>query len=132
MEEKKEPQVKSSAVMEPFIYFYPSALSLRKLQLQTFLKIAWCNEPGVIANHDTESLHDHRVCLRKVRSVLSLFETTPDQSIHELRIRCKKLRYLMEFFAPLFPLSDSPEIRAAYHELFHAADATDENNRLLQ
>lgn len=28
--------------------------------------------------------------------------TTPDESIHELRIHCKKLRYLMEFFGSLF------------------------------
>ncbi len=32
-----------------------------------------------------------------------LDETTPDPIIHQLRIHCKKLRYLMEFFAPLFP-----------------------------
>uniref|UniRef100_A0A2A3JW13 Metal-binding protein n=1 Tax=Alloyangia mangrovi TaxID=1779329 RepID=A0A2A3JW13_9RHOB len=30
-------------------------------------------------------------------------EGTPDHEVHELRIHCKKLRYLMEFFAPLFP-----------------------------
>ncbi len=29
-------------------------------------------------------------------------DTTPDEQVHELRIECKKLRYLMEFFAPLF------------------------------
>ena len=28
---------------------------------------------------------------------------TEDSAIHELRINCKKLRYLMEFFSPLFP-----------------------------
>ncbi len=30
-------------------------------------------------------------------------ETTPYEEVHTLRIQCKKLRYLMEFFAPLFP-----------------------------
>ena len=30
-------------------------------------------------------------------------QSTPDEEIHELRIQCKKLRYLMEFFAGLFP-----------------------------
>lgn len=29
-------------------------------------------------------------------------DTTPDEQIHVLRIQCKKLRYLMEFFTPLF------------------------------
>ena len=28
---------------------------------------------------------------------------TPDEEVHRLRIQCKKLRYLMEFFSPLFP-----------------------------
>lgn len=30
-------------------------------------------------------------------------ETTPDEEVHQLRIQCKKLRYLMEFFSSLFP-----------------------------
>ena len=30
-------------------------------------------------------------------------DKTPDDDVHELRIECKKLRYLMEFFIPLFP-----------------------------
>ncbi|MEX0302859.1 MAG: CHAD domain-containing protein [Leisingera sp.] len=30
---------------------------------------------------------------------------TPDAEIHRLRISCKKLRYLIELFAPLFPAS---------------------------
>ncbi len=28
---------------------------------------------------------------------------TPDDDVHDLRIQCKKLRYAMEFFVPLFP-----------------------------
>ena len=28
---------------------------------------------------------------------------TPDEKLHKLRIQCKKLRYLLEFFASLFP-----------------------------
>jgi CHAD domain-containing protein len=33
----------------------------------------------------------------------SINDKTADEVIHELRINCKKLRYLMEFFSPLFP-----------------------------
>ncbi|MFH0785653.1 MAG: CHAD domain-containing protein [Pseudomonadota bacterium] len=48
-----------------------------------------------------------RVIMRRYRKVCKigrdLDETTPDPTIHQLRIHCKKLRYLMEFFAPLFP-----------------------------
>ncbi|WP_299019718.1 CHAD domain-containing protein [uncultured Photobacterium sp.] len=32
-----------------------------------------------------------------------LTSNSPDQSIHELRICCKKLRYLLEYFSPIFP-----------------------------
>ena len=206
--------------------------------LRTFLKIARQNEEGIIADSDSEFLHDYRVCLRKIRSVLSLLagvfdagestrlkeelaelmrttnglrdldvyllkraeyyrlvppsaheglgvlfdelarrrkveqrkvatiiqtkrylrrmeslekmfatgsniksgpqadipsllfarrliikryrkvcktgravdETTADSSIHQLRIQCKKLRYLMEFFTPLFPPSEMKQL----------------------
>jgi len=40
---------------------------------------------------------------RKVRKIAaSIDATTPDERVHALRIQCKKLRYLMEFFAPLY------------------------------
>lgn len=36
----------------------------------------------------------------------SISKETPDQTVHDLRIDCKKLRYLMEFFGPLFDAKD--------------------------
>lgn len=40
----------------------------------------------------------------KVCRIARQIETsTPDVEIHQLRIQCKKLRYLMEFFSTLFP-----------------------------
>lgn len=40
---------------------------------------------------------------RKVCAIArEIGELTPDDTVHELRIHCKKLRYLMEFFGPLF------------------------------
>jgi CHAD domain-containing protein len=39
-----------------------------------FIKVAVANENGVVADYDTEFLHDYRVSFRKVRSVLSLFK----------------------------------------------------------
>nr|WP_321253365.1 CHAD domain-containing protein [uncultured Ruegeria sp.] len=42
--------------------------------MRTFLAVARRNEAGVIADIDTEFLHDYRVSLRRVRSVLSLFK----------------------------------------------------------
>lgn len=35
---------------------------------------------------------------------------TPDAEVHALRIECKKLRYLLEFFASLFPADDMKSI----------------------
>jgi CHAD domain-containing protein len=40
-----------------------------------------------------------RIC----RIAEAITEATPDSEVHALRIHCKKLRYLMEFFAPVFP-----------------------------
>jgi CHAD domain-containing protein len=42
--------------------------------INAFMKTARRNESGVVADYDTEFLHDYRVSLRKVRSVLSLFK----------------------------------------------------------
>ncbi len=36
------------------------------------------------------------------RLARSITKETPDEKVHALRIQCKKLRYLMEFFAPLY------------------------------
>lgn len=47
--------------------------------IATYLAVARRNEPGVIADHDTEFLHDYRVALRKIRSVLSLFKGVYDE-----------------------------------------------------
>ena len=41
---------------------------------------------------------------RKVCRIASKMHSgTPSSEVHQLRIHCKKLRYLMEFFAPFFP-----------------------------
>ncbi len=37
------------------------------------IRVARANEEGILADHDSEFLHDFRVSLRKVRSLLSLF-----------------------------------------------------------
>ena len=40
---------------------------------------------------------------RIVKDGSRILENTEDEKLHELRIECKKLRYLMEFFSSLFP-----------------------------
>ncbi len=42
--------------------------------IRTYIDVARQNETGVVADYDTEFLHDYRVSFRKVRSVLSLFK----------------------------------------------------------
>ncbi|MCG7624453.1 CHAD domain-containing protein [Epibacterium sp. Ofav1-8] len=42
--------------------------------MSNYIAVARANEAGVIADLDTEFLHDYRVALRKLRSVLSLFK----------------------------------------------------------
>ncbi|RZB29080.1 MAG: hypothetical protein AEth_01684 [Candidatus Argoarchaeum ethanivorans] len=52
---------------------------------------------------------------------------SPDENLHSLRIRCKKLRYLMEFFASLFP---SDEITLLTKQLKQFQDNLGEFNDL--
>jgi len=41
---------------------------------------------------------------RKARRLgMSIDDKTPDDRVHDLRIECKKLRYLLEFFQPILP-----------------------------
>lgn len=47
-------------------------------------------------------LHYKRVAKRGA----ALADDTPDEEVHELRIECKKLRYLLELFASLYPAKE--------------------------
>ena len=42
--------------------------------IDAYIPVARANEVGIIADYDTEFLHDYRIALRKIRSVLSLFK----------------------------------------------------------
>jgi CHAD domain-containing protein len=61
---------------KPVVHLNPDAPVKESAQtiINAFLKISRRNENGIIADYDTEFLHDYRVSLRKVRSVLSLFK----------------------------------------------------------
>lgn len=48
---------------------------------------------------------------------ITLTPDTPDSRFHELRIDFKKIRYLTEFFASLFPGDDLPEIVKALRRI---------------
>ena len=89
-------------------------------------------EKGVIAETEPEFNHQYRVTLRRIRSILLLLKANfcpfefkllkphlkllmkqtntlrdldvflIDSDVHQLRIECKKLRYLLEYFTPLY------------------------------
>ena len=48
-----------------------------------------------------------KVYRRAIKKGLAILVDTPAKALHELRIECKKLRYLMEFFRGLY---DGPKI----------------------
>ena len=48
--------------------------------------------------------------MKIIKSGKSINKNTPDSDIHSLRIECKKLRYLLEFFSSLFPQNEMDNI----------------------
>jgi len=50
--------------------------------IAAYIPVVRANEAGIIADHDSEFLHDYRIALRKIRSVTSLFKGIykPDQT----------------------------------------------------
>lgn len=56
--------------------------------IRTYLPVARVNEPGIIDDTDIEFLHDYRIAIRKIRSVLSLFSGVySDKTTAELKSR---------------------------------------------
>lgn len=73
---------------------------------------------------------------RKIcRRVEEIDAQTPDLEIHRLRVQCKKLRYLMEFFAELIPEQEGSEIlkglRGLQNRLGEFNDASVQQRSLL-
>ena len=63
-----------------------------QLIINRMLAIARVVEPGIIRDIDTEFLHDYRICLRKVRSILSLVKGIyPPGETDRLRQQLKEL-----------------------------------------
>lgn len=60
-----------------------TAFQTARAIIASLIPVMRANEPGIIADLDTEFLHDYRVALRKIRSVLSLFRGVfdPDQTV---------------------------------------------------
>lgn len=79
------------------------------------IPIARANEHGIIADYDTEFLHDYRIQLRKIRSVVSLFQGIYDHAqTADLKARFSAI------MAPTGPLRDLDVYlleKQAYYEL---------------
>ena len=55
---------------------------------------------------------------RRIRTIAAgIGAETPDEAVHRLRIECKKLRYLMEFFAELFPKQEGARMLRSLRRL---------------
>lgn len=60
--------------------------------IAAYIPVARANESGVIADYDTEFLHDYRIALRKIRAVLSLFKGIYDfEQTDDLKARFSAL-----------------------------------------
>lgn len=62
-------------------------------------------KPGPCADENIQAF-GRKLIWKRYKKICVLASTitddTPDEQVHELRIQCKKLRYLMEIFSPLF------------------------------
>lgn len=67
-------QIAYDAKPEVFIGSDDTAFNAANDIISAYIPVARANEAGIIADHDTVFLHDYRIALRKVRSVLSLFK----------------------------------------------------------
>lgn len=54
---------------------------------------------------------------RIVKIERSLGSDTPDEAVHQVRIQCKKLRYLIEFFSELLPAEETEHIEKQLRRL---------------
>ena len=84
------------------------AASTRRLlrEVEEYFSEQTPHEPSPAADLPVGPLVFRRIYkrYRKIRGIAAgIGAETPDEAVHRLRIECKKLRYLMEFFAELFP-----------------------------
>jgi len=67
---------------------------------------------------------------RVIKQGKSIKDGSPPQRLHRLRIECKKLRYLLEFFAPLYAEQDVRRLVGALKKLQN--NLGDHNDYVLQ
>lgn len=78
-------------------------------QLERLFKKGKALKPGPKADQPAHAYASKLIWKRYVKICTiaeAITDATPDEEVHELRIQCKKLRYLMEFFAPIYPSAE--------------------------
>jgi CHAD domain-containing protein len=89
-------------------------------EIETYFSEGTPHEPSPAADLPVGPLVFRRIYkrYRKIREIATEIGTdTPDESVHQLRIECKKLRYLMEFFTELFPQENGVEMQKMLRRL---------------
>jgi CHAD domain-containing protein len=84
----------SDYTSKPVIRLSENAPAIKSLCtiVRTFLQVTRRNEPGLIDDLDTEFLHQWRVSLRKVRSVLTLFKgVVANETLDQLKLDFKEI-----------------------------------------
>jgi CHAD domain-containing protein len=78
------------------------------------------HEPSPAAGHPVGPLVFRRI-YKRYRKIVAIAAgigaETPDEAVHQIRIECKKLRYLMEFFAELIPQKEGPVMQRMLRRL---------------
>jgi len=106
-------------------------------ELQAFFAADSRHDPAPLAGQPLGPLVFRRIYRHygKIRRLgAAIGADTPDEAMHELRIECKKLRYLMEFFAELVPDEDGglqKQLRRLQGNLGDFNDASVQQRSLL-
>ncbi|MCW9023403.1 MAG: CHAD domain-containing protein [Gammaproteobacteria bacterium] len=66
---------------------------------------------------ETADIHIWKAIKRVIKQGNAITEKCPDEKLHRLRLSCKKLRYLLEFFQSLYPASKMKRIIKSLKQL---------------
>lgn len=107
-------------------------------EIEEYFSLEILHEPSSAANLPVGQLafrciHKH---FRKIRKIAAeIGADTPDEVVHQLRIECKKLRYLTEFFSEIIPKEEGDDmktlLRGLQNQLGKFNDASVQQTSLL-
>lgn len=89
-------------------------------EMEVYFSEEASHEPSLAADLPVGPLVFSRIYkrFRRIRKIaVEIGLETPDDAVHQLRIECKKLRYLMEFFTELIPKEEGSEMQKSLRRL---------------